>query len=212
MSNWNYVLILLSCAVIFTSCQKEEGEPVVFIGDSLVEGWKANKYFPDYNISNESVIGAKIEEVLTWEIDATGKTAVFLIGTNNLGSISTLPLKFNLTFVDHYLHVIYTLQAQNNIVISLLPRQPAEHRPAINEEIKSLNKELKEVLAQHDNIEFLDVYDHFTKEGNIDHTYFSDGLHLSSKGYDLLSKLLAPVLERNVAVAQAIRQQSPIIH
>lgn len=200
MSSWRHYFLLLCYLFLCLSCEKEKEGRVVFIGDSLVKGWKIKKYFSNYDLSNEGVSGAVIEDVLNWDINATDKTAVYLIGTNNLGAATSLPLKFNNYFIDHYLHVIYTLNAESNIVISLLPRQPSAHRPTINEEIKLLNKELKETFASYDHIEFLDVYDYFTEEDNINHTYFHDGLHLNTEGYNLLSKLLAPVLEKNTAI------------
>lgn len=189
-------LILLLLPLFLISCNEEnDGEPVVFVGDSLVEGWKTNKCFPTYQTEKKGISGARLEEALTWEIDAANKTVVFLIGTNNLGSVSFLPTNFYLDFTDCYLRLIDSLGGKKNIVISLLPRTLTGERPTINQEIKQLNAELKEAFAPYDNILFLDVYDHFTdEEGNANPHYFYDGLHLSDQGYNLLSSLLNVIL------------------
>lgn len=187
-------LFLFSC----TDENKEEEskcESVVFIGDSLVRGWKVQNYFSSYNTENVGVLGAKLEDVFNWDIDVTDKTAVFLVGTNNLGGVASVSNNFYVGFVNLYLELIASLDAKQNIVISILPRVPAAHRLTINQEIIRLNAELKSAFSTHENILFLDVYDSFLDEsGSVNSLYFYDGLHLSDKGYDLLSSLLSSVL------------------
>jgi len=195
MSIVRYSILLLLSLVLFSCNDENEGEPVVFIGDSLVEGWRTNRYFPSYNTTNKCVSGAHLKDAFSWDIDATDKTAVFLIGTNNLGSVSSLPENFYTEFVDLYLDLISSVNAERNIVISILPRIPSAHRSTINQEIKQLNSELKNTFSTYDNIIFLDVYDDFSdEESGANPLYFYDGLHLNDKGYDLLSSLLAPIL------------------
>lgn len=199
-SKGGFTLWVLSFLLLFVSCKDEieKKGSVVFIGDSLVEGWDLKLYFPAYEATNKGVSGAKVAEILDWDIDAKDKIAVYLIGTNNVGSVSAFQSTDNAILTNSYLEVIHTVNAPQNIVISLLPRHAYEERPTINEEIKQLNKELKEAFASYGHIEFLDVYDYFTEPGgdSVNEYYFKDGLHLNREGYDLLSELITPLLEQ----------------
>lgn len=198
-------LVLFVLTLFLFSCDSEtdcgcdepakENENLVFIGDSLIAGWKLSRYFPCYFTQNKGVSGACLQDIPGWEIDAKGKTAVFLIGTNNLGGVSSIPETFYADFVEQYLEIIASLQCKRTIVISLLPRVPDAHRSGINQEILRLNKELENAFASREEILFLDVYANFAHaETHVNPIYFNDGLHLNNKGYELLTSLVSAAL------------------
>lgn len=175
------------------SCEKEKDESIIFIGDSLVADWNVRTFFPSRDISNKGVKGAKINDVLSWNIDSDGKVCVILIGTNNLPHEPFLE-EFKKSFIQSYENVIEALKAKRVIVISILPRDLKSDPTSQNEEIKKLNMDLKNSLSQFQNVYFLDVFDYFMTGNKVNVAYFNDGLHLNYYGYELLSSLLKDIL------------------
>lgn len=76
-------------------------------------------------------------------------------------------------------------------VISILPIDNIQR----NERIECLNREIEKISAEA-RAEYLDIHSEFMgKDGRIDPRYTTDGIHLSTKGYELLNnKLNLPLL------------------
>lgn len=187
------ILFLSLLFLLIPSCKSDDDKPIIFIGDSLVNGWDIGRFFPQRITINKGVSGAKINNVLGWNLDTNGKDCVLLIGTNNLPQIKegeVLSDEFKKTFLDSYENLVTKLNCKKLIVISVLPRSSEP----LNKEIKKLNQELKKTLEPHPEVVFLDVFDSFINNGKLNHGYFSDGLHLNYSGYVLLSSSLSNLL------------------
>ena len=75
------------------------------------------------------------------------------------------------------------------ICISILPKDGFGY-----EVISSINKSIMNRLKAKKNYVFLDVAEDFLYNGDINPEYTVDGLHLNTKGYDLLSSKLCDAL------------------
>jgi len=178
--------------LLMSSCERQE-ESLLFIGDSLIYEWDILRSFPSSNVVNLGVPGAQIGDIQTWNIDSRGKTIVLLIGTNNLPHLNLEePFSNNFTnsFVNSYLDVIQTFNANKIIAISILPRHKDMESKLYNKEIEKINEQLANALSFDSHIVFLNAYDLFLKEGDINLVYFKDGLHLNHLGYELLTQLV----------------------
>lgn len=60
--------------------------------------------------------------------------------------------------------------------------------------IITANEKINEVLKGKQNVFFLNVFDYFLNGNQIEYEYFTDGLHLNSYGYKILSHKLVDML------------------
>lgn len=190
------LFIIVSVILLVISCNKDTKDPVCFVGDSLVSGWDVKMYFPGRMVSNKGVSGARVEDVLSWNLDCSGKDVVLLIGTNNLqldanGKFSP---EFYENFLSKYRQIIENFHATRVFTISILPRSLDGDVDSINGQIVELNNCLKELVTNMDQVYFVDVFHEFLYEGGMNPNYSLDGLHLNDLGYHRLSALLLKVI------------------
>ncbi len=194
-SQGSVILCLLLCLFVgLESCSDDRLSELCFVGDSLVAGWDVKSAFPTYVVRNDGVSGARLEDILTWNLDYRDKNVIMLVGTNNLGDgilDEDARPQFIRDFVEEYRLTIETLKPCKIFVISILPRNDY---PRLNNPIKELNVALSQMVSGLDNGVFVDVYDDFLHEGTLNMNYSLDGLHLNSLGYNILNVRLAKVL------------------
>lgn len=64
-----------------------------------------------------------------------------------------------------------------------------------NEEIKKINEEIRR-LCEREGIFFIDIFHHLIgRDGQLPREYTLDGIHLRDNAYDIVAKVLRPVLE-----------------
>jgi lysophospholipase L1-like esterase len=187
MKNLFAHLILLLMCNIFLSCFDEISQKYIFIGDSLVDNYDTDKFFPSLYVENKGVSGYTIQDCQNLNLNCKGHVAVLLIGTNNLWG--NLDADFMNAFIEEYIELVDALQADKVIVISLLPRNDRD-----NTQINLLNHSLRDTFSNQTDILFLDVFADFLKERTMNPEYTTDGLHLNDWGYMLLSERLNQVL------------------
>lgn len=192
---------LCACIIIlnllFLSCFNREGTETCFVGDSLVQLWDVQNYFPDLYIHKYGVGGAKLSDLANWDLsECAGNTVVLLIGTNDLSSIMGKDSSLLSSYVNRYCKQVDKIQASRVIAISILPRKKSSaNSTSINNFIKIVNERLrKEIYAYDSTYIFLDVQSLFMNGDDIISEYFRDGVHLTQSGYDLLSDRLRRVL------------------
>ena len=157
---------MLAFAALMSSCSGDSISELYFVGDSLVAGWDVKSSFPTYLTHNDGVIGAKVEDILTWNLDYRGKDVVMLVGTNNLSTaiiIMGIAVILVFTASPKYLQFI----AMGALGAGFL---------AVFLSVES------------------DVYDYFLYEGAMNMDYSLDGLHLNNLGYNILNVRLSKVL------------------
>jgi lysophospholipase L1-like esterase len=104
-----------------------------------------------------------------------------MIGTNNIGLNSDEEMVEGLRFL---LRQIEVRQPSARIkVVGILPRRSKETT------VKELNRQIAKMAGLH-NWHFVDVGEQLLKNGRIDESLFTDGLHPNEKGYALIAPLL----------------------
>ena len=188
------VAVLLLSAL--GACSGEPEGELYFVGDSLVAGWDVREAFPTYVVRNDGVSGARLEDILTWNLDYRDKDVVVLVGTNNLGEIVNESTREQAIedFVEEYRLTIETLAPRKVFVISILPRNFDSDAPGLNLCIEEMNFALSQMVNELSNGVFVDVHDDFLYKGKLNMNYSLDGLHLNDLGYNILSKRLSQVL------------------
>lgn len=186
---------------------------VVFMGDSITDGWKLAEYFPQKPYINRGISGQTTSQMLLRfrpdVIDLKPKAVVILAGTNdiagNTGPISTDAIVANLTSMAdlaraYGIAVIFASimpvsdhnKDQRGDPIVQTRRRPPERILALNALIRKLCADRKLV--------YLDYFSAMTDEGGLlKETLAYDGLHPNSAGYQLMK----PLAEK--AIASALR-------
>lgn len=161
-------------------------QPIIFLGDSLIENFDLARFFPGQNIINRGINGDHIDglcERFAVSITAARPQQVYvMIGINDLGrGDSTARIK------DHYrqlLALLKTLPASRIHLQSILPAS-AQRRNLSPRHIAEVNAFIGDQARQndfhwHDLFPLFSDKDHFIKS-----ELTTDGLHLSENGYRL---------------------------
>lgn len=183
---------------------------VVFLGDSITDGWKLEEYFPGKPYINRGISGQTTPQMLIRMrpdvIAHKPKVVVILAGTNDIAG-NTGPLTVEM-IEDNYASMAELARANGIRVIfaSVLPvhdynpqRQITKGRPP--EKILQLNTWLKEYCAKTGCI-YLDYFSRMVDDkGFLKAELANDGLHPNAEGY----KIMAPLAE--AAIAQALKRK-----
>lgn len=157
---------------------------IVFLGDSITEGFPTELLLKEFSIVNKGISGDSTESVLERldrDVIALKPSAVFLlVGINDLKST-----KSNNTVLVNYerimLRITKSVPGVKLFVESILPTRNLEERPL--ERIQLLNVEIHK-LAMKYGVKFLDVYPLFVNaKGELSEEFSDDGLHLTLPGY-----------------------------
>ncbi len=158
---------------------------IVFLGNSITEGFDFDNYFEKTKIINRGInsdhIDGLIERMQYSVIDLHPSKLFIVIGINDIGaqdSDSTILSNFN-TFLKI---IADKLHATNVYVHSILPTT-AIWKNCPPEKIIRLNKQIKEIVYQHKFI-WIDIYSLFVNGTSFLKSELTrDGLHLNHKGY-----------------------------
>jgi lysophospholipase L1-like esterase len=184
-----------------------ESGRVVFLGDSITDGWKLAQYFPDKPYVNRGISGQTTPQMLVRmfpDVIALKPAAlIVLAGTNDIAG-NTGPM--TLTMIEDNLQAITELAQGHGIKVVLCsvmpvsdytPRKQTVQRPPAD--ILKLNAWMRDYAAKANAI-FADYYGATVDEkGALKEGYSGDGLHPNDKGY----ALMVPVAE--AAISKAIR-------
>ncbi|NWF83067.1 MAG: capsular biosynthesis protein [Bryobacteraceae bacterium] len=180
---------------------------VVFLGDSITDGWRLADAFPGKPYVNRGISGQTTSQMLVRlfpdVISLKPATLVVLAGTNDIAR-NTGPQ--TLEMIGQNIQAITELAQLHGIKVvlcSLLPvsdytsRKQTERRPP--SDILKLNAWLKDYAARASAV-FADYYSATVDEkGFLRDGTSNDGLHPNAKGY----QLMIPVVE--AAIAQSRR-------
>ena len=213
--NWLIILLIIILLILNISTRLNisnsintielisDKETILFVGDSITDGYELNTY---YNYDNKLLINSGIGGYKTTNIIKRFRNLVeqynsnklfLMIGTNDIGSgvskeeivnnikkiISMIKEKKPNTKI--YLETIYPVN--NN--------KRKQDNMRNNKIISDINNELKEYCENSD-IYFIDVYSHLVDESNmLKDEYTEDGLHLNNLGYEEVTKVLKPYID-----------------
>ncbi|WP_369811533.1 GDSL-type esterase/lipase family protein [Palleniella intestinalis] len=169
-------------AFCFISCGDAQETHYVLIGDSLCEHWNVNYYLLVMNIENRGIAGMKIEDCRTKIYNVSSCSVILLVGTNDVTFTDEKKVP---EVCERYMNLVRDIQTERIYCISLLPK--ARQYSSV---IKSFNRSVSEQLKACGHATYVDVYDAFEHDGELNPNYTTDGLHLNYKGYELLSALL----------------------
>lgn len=167
----------------------------LFLGDSITDFYDLDKYYPDLPVVNSGISGNTTEDILNdmkkRAYQYNPSKVFLLIGTNDLDlkhskediikNIEEIleDIRNNRPKAELYLESIYPVNHD-------IRRNNAGNRQ--NNDIREINKELKKYCKKN-KITYIDMYDLLKdEEGNLKEEYTKDGLHLSDKGYEVVTK------------------------
>lgn len=190
---------------------------VVFLGDSITDGWRLNEYFPDRDFVNRGISGQITTQMLgRMKPDVTDlrpAAVLILAGTNDIARGTPLSI------VESNLTAMCDLADFHHIKVILATVLPVSdyhknENPAFEvskvrppEQIRTLNSWIQTFCAQR-NYTFLDYYSEMVDaSGMMKADLANDGLHPNSAGYRVMAPLALAAIDRTAA--QSSPQQKP---
>ena len=180
-----------------------QDENIVFLGDSLTEFYNLSKYYGDdkVNFVNSGINGNSTEDILNDmknRIYRYNPSKVFLlIGTNDI--YYGYEDKKILENIDKIVNGINRIRPYAKIYIeSIYPTNDTNHERInhkmvenrTNDRINNLNKKIKQYCKK-EKISYINMNDILVdEEGNLKLEYTKDGLHLTDKGYEIVTNKL----------------------
>ena len=168
---------------------------VVFLGDSLTDGYDVKNYYPQYVVSNRGISGdttVGLEERLKVSLyDLKPKVAVMLIGANNMDSM-----------FDNYEQILKGFKENvPNTKIILLSLTSMSGEWGKKNQLAAYNNVKIKMLAEKYSFEYVDLYTALfnIESGEIFAEYTTDGGHLTAKGYEVLTAQITPVIKSLLA-------------
>lgn len=204
---YHYLFFDHSAKVKVVTKKEEVVEKVVdnnylFLGDSITEQYDLKEYYEDYPVVNSGVSGdftsSIVENMKKRVYDYNPSKVFLLIGINDLRNgkdVSEIVsntkeiielIKENRPYSEIYLESIYPINKTDDDKISDSVRDIEFD----NEKIIEVNDLLKD-LAKDEKITYVDLYNKLIDDdGNLNISYTKDGLHISSEGYECITKEL----------------------
>jgi lysophospholipase L1-like esterase len=182
---------------------------VVFMGDSITDGWRLHEYFPDRDFVNRGISGQITGEMLGRfkedVIDLQPKAVVILAGTNDIArEVPLETIQNNLTMMAD----LAQFHKITPIFASILPisdyhkgenasYERSKTRPPAS--IVAMNRWIQGFCAKRD-LPYVDYYSGVADaSGFIKPDLADDGLHPNAKGYRVMAPIVLKVVEQVVA-------------
>ncbi len=182
---------------------------LVFIGDSITEGWEKsgqpvwNRHYAKYRALNLGFGGDHTENVL-WrlqhgELDGLSpKVAVLMIGTNNTGDRQEDP-RTTAAGVRRVLdEVRMRLPETRILLLAVFPRDESPTGP-----LRQINNRVNAIIsgfADGRKVFFLDINQYLTNsDGTLSRDVMPDLLHPNEKGYEIWAARMEPSLLKLLA-------------
>lgn len=168
---------------------------VAFLGDSLTDGYDLNKYYPQYKTANRGIGGETtlgLEERMQVSVyDLKPKVAVMLIGGNNLD-----------TMFQNYENLLIGLQEnlpETEVVLVSLTAMGRDW--AYKNQLAAYNNVKIRKLAEEYGYAYVDIFSLLLDEqtDEIRAEYTTEGVHLTSAGYEVLTRAITPAIDAALA-------------
>jgi lysophospholipase L1-like esterase len=184
--------------------QPVERGRVIFLGDSITDGWKLAQYFPGKNYVNRGIGGQTTPQMLVRfypdVVHLSPEAVIILAGTNDI-SRETGPETFKM--VEDNFRAMCELASKHGIKVVLCALLPVsdytshkwtDRRPA--GDILKFNDWLR-LYAGENHYQFADYYSVLVdNKGMLKEGYSEDGLHPNNRGYTLMAPVAEAAIER----------------
>jgi lysophospholipase L1-like esterase len=181
---------------------------IVFLGDSITDGWRLNEYFPNRDFVNRGISGQITAEMLDRMkadvIDLKPAAMLVLAGTNDIArGIPLSTIENNLTMIadlaDHYKikPLFASVLPISDYHKDMNPRyEMTKQRPPAT--ILELNRWL-ETFCKQRHYPYVDYYSQMVDPAGYMKTDLADdGLHPNSAGYRVMGPIAMDAIERNL--------------
>lgn len=186
-------------------------ERVIFLGDSITDGWDLAKYFPGKPYINRGIGGQTTPQMLIRfrpdVIDLQPKVLIILAGTNdiagNTGLMSLGEIEGNLKSMTElaHLHGIRVVLSSVTPVNNYTERSKLFFPLRPPDQILELNRWIKDYGAQN-GCTYLDYFSAMVDDkGLLKADLSEDGLHPNDRGYAIMSPLAQKAIEQARALA-----------
>ncbi len=174
---------------------KGKGVDVVFLGDSLTDGYNVKEFYPEYTVLNRGISGDTsvwLEERLDVSLYAVQpKVAVMLIGANNMD-----------TMLENYESILKSFKEnapRTKIVLLSLTSMSGEWGK--KNQLAAYNNVQIKMYAEIYGYEYIDLYSALLnlETGEIYDEYTTDGGHLTQKGYEVLTAAIKPAIQKQIS-------------
>jgi lysophospholipase L1-like esterase len=178
--------------------RKYEAEPrtkghVVFFGNSLTENFNLGGLAD--TVINRGIGGDFTQGLLQRlnEVISLSPSKLFIeIGINDI--MEKVP---PYEVINNYEKIIVRLQKElPSTKIYIQSNVPVQWKgsfftsnESMNKEVVKQNEKLKELAAKY-KVTYIDLYPHFVKNGSLNSDYTTDGIHLSTEGYNVWREIL----------------------
>ncbi len=190
---------------LLNSRVKEGSVDVLFIGDSITQGWEGNgakevwrKFYGNRRAVNLGIGGDQTQHVL-WRLDhgnldgISPKVAVLMIGTNNSGSNTSEEIADGVSAVVKKLHK--KVPELKVLVLGIFPRGANDDDAQRQTNMKA--NAIIAKLADNKNVFYLDIGDKFLEsDRTLSKEIMPDLLHLSAKGYTIWAESIEPTMKK----------------
>jgi lysophospholipase L1-like esterase len=178
---------------------------VIFLGDSLTEGWDPRiwqQQLAPRGVLNAGISGDRTDHLL-WRLEhgnlggSPPRTVMLLIGTNYLGSgrspeAAADGISANLALLQR------RLPDARILLLGLLPREE-DPNSALRRAVERVNAMIRS-CAEQEHVFYAEIGNVLLDgSGRLDAAISPDHLHLSGRGYALLSAQLGAALDRLTA-------------
>jgi len=196
----------------FNARVKEGNADLIFIGDSITQGWEVNgkavweEFYAKRNAVNLGISGDRTQHVL-WRLDhgnvegINPKLAVLMIGTNNSGTNTSEQIAEGVKLIVEKLRA--KLPNTKVLVLAVFPRGanvdasknktekgfPDDKNRKVNEGANAIIQK----LADNKNVFYLDIGPKFLgDDGTLSRDIMPDLLHLNDKSYRIWAESIEP--------------------
>jgi beta-glucosidase len=185
---------------------------VVFIGDSITEGWEKDgapvweRYYKPLNGLALGFGGDRTENVL-WRVlhgevdEIAPKVAVLMFGTNNTGHRQEDPKTTAIGIKRNIDELQKRLPDTKILLLAIFPRgeKPSDQLRQINEQVNTIIAG----YADNQKVFFANINQAFLQpDGTLSRDIMPDLLHPNQKGYEIWAKAMAPELAKLLPAAE----------
>jgi lysophospholipase L1-like esterase len=172
---------------------------IVFLGDSLTEGFNLHKHFARDDLRNRGISGSTTDQILyrlEGIIKGKPRKVLLMAGINDLFQ-GTEPGKIATNIHQIADQLVAGTPATKFFVLSILPvnEQKLLIESNINTLVYALNDEIRKICKKLDT-GFIDLHrDFINSTGQLDSVYTFDGVHLNEKAYHHWAQLIKGYLD-----------------